>query len=64
MAAAVGRADRDDTLMERPLHPKVQRALDDFPGISLVRAHQIARDRDGLLRRRAVPALTTKWVAP
>lgn len=39
--------------MSGALPRDVQQVLEDFPGVSLVRAHQIARDR-ALLRRRAV----------
>lgn len=40
----------------------VQRALDDFPGTTIVRAQQIARDREELRRRpRQYPAYAEKW---
>lgn len=38
----------------------VQRALDDFPGTTIVRAQQIARDRE-ILRRRPAPSFAEKW---
>lgn len=38
--------------MSKQLPADVRKVVDQFPGISLVRAHQIARDR-AVLRRRA-----------
>ena len=38
----------------------VRRVLADFPGITLVRAQQIARDRE-TLRRRRQPSTAIKW---
>jgi len=49
--------------MQQTPSPKVQRVLADFPGISVVRAGQIARDRE-TLRRRGIPELNSKWIAP
>lgn len=49
-------------MMERRVSSAVERVLHDFPGINLVRAQQVARDREELRRRpRPFPHYAEKW---
>ncbi len=50
-------------MTEPRLPASVQRVLDRHPGMTVVRAQQIAADREKLLRR-GVPQLNAKWVVP